>query len=228
MLVMKAWLETRWRVAGCFAYSFLVLALNYQNRHDPQPARVTGMLFPLLMVLTCAALTLAGSGVRSQAPAGFPDGLAESTEFTIALPVSRLRLLGVRAAVGLGETFAATVIVAALAWILFPSVRAIAAPADFARLVSFTLLWLTAPYCAALFFVTLLAEPLSFMCAGWALTLLVWLLHRAPPAVDLVRAIGPQSPLVTHRLPWPQMAACAGLALLLFWAAARVVRTREY
>ena len=227
MLVMKAWLETRWRLASIYGYSLIWLAFDYHNRHAPG-ADPGSTLLVLWMILTTFSMVLAGSGVRSQSPAGFPEGLTESTQFTIALPVSRMRLLLVRNAVGLLELLAVTVTVAGLTWSLIPSVRAFMTPADFARLVLTTLLWLTGPYCAALFSVTFLAEPFSFMCAGWALLLLLWLLHHIAPAVDIIRAFGPASPLITHRLPWPQLAACVTLALLLFLAAARVVQTREY
>lgn len=227
MLVMKACLETRWRLAAVCAYSLICLALNYPQ-HALPAARTQGVLIALWTILSCFVMTLAGTGVRSQAPVGFPEGLAESTQFTITLPVSRPRLLYVRAAVGLVEMLALTLILACLTWTLFPSVRAATTPGDFARLLLTTILWLAAPYCAALFFVTLLAEPLSLMCAGWSITLLLWLLHRSAPAVDIIRAFGQASPLITHRLPWSQIATCAGLTVVLFWAAVRVVQTREY
>lgn len=173
-------------------------------------------------------MPLAGSGVRSQAPIGFPEGLAGSTQFTISLPVTRLRLLAVRAAFGLAEAAVLTVIVGCLAWSLFPAVRASATPADFVRLVLTTLLFLTGPYCAHILFLTFLDEPLSSMCAGLAIFLLLLLLHHTVPAVDIGRALGPASPLITHRLPWSQMAASVGLSAILFVAAVRIVQTREY
>jgi hypothetical protein len=228
MLVMKAWLETRWRLAALFAYPLIFMALNYQSRNTAPTARIQPLLVLLWLVLSCFVMTLAGSGVRSQSPIGFPEGLAESTQFTMALPVSRLKLLAVRAGVGMFETLVATVVIACLVWRLFPSVRAGATPADFARLVLTTLLWLALPYCAALFFQSLLAEPLSLMCAGWMLTLVVWLLHRIAPAVAILRAFGSESPLNTHRVPWSQMATSAVIALILFWATVRVVQRREY
>ncbi len=228
MLVMKAWLETRWRLVAVFAWSFFFMAINYPGRHNPPAAKIHSVLLLLWLVLSSLALTLAGSGVKSQAPIGFPEGLAGSTQFTISLPVSRLRLLAVRAGIGMVETFAATVILSCVTWSLFPSVRASMTSADFARLGLTTLVWLTLPYSAALFFEALVPEPLSFICAGWTLTPLLWLLHRLAPAVDIIRAFGQASPLITHKLPWSQMAVSAGLAMILFLAAVRVVQTREY
>jgi hypothetical protein len=226
MLLIKNWLETRWRLTAIFGYLILFLAINYHNQAPGM--KVSNLLIPLWMILTFGVLTLAGGGVKTQSPAGFPEGLAESTQFTIALPVSRLRLVAVRAAVGLMETSAVTVIAACAAWNLFPVVRVSTTPADFARVLLTTLVWLTGPYCVALLFETLLAEPFSMVIAGLAFSLLLWLLHHIAPAVDVVRAFGQESPLITHRLPWPQMATSASVALILFVAAVRIVQTREY
>jgi hypothetical protein len=227
MLLMKGWLETRWRLAAAFTYLSICLAINCQSRNSPaaNPGRV---LVPLGIILAFGSLTFAGSGVKSQAPAGFPEGLAGSTQFTISLPVSRQRLLAVRAAIGMLEAVALAIFIGCLAWGLFPSVRASVTQADFVRLVLTVILFLTAPYCTAVFFVTILDEPLSMVVAGWTNMLLLWLLHRTAPAVDIVRAWGAESPLITHTLPWSQMATCAGLATIMFLAAVRMVQTREY
>jgi hypothetical protein len=66
------------------------------------------------------------------------------------------------------------------------------------------------------------------MYSSWSYMLLLWLLHRAGPAVDIVRAFLQESPLVTHRIPWPQMAVCAAISGMLLWASVRMVETREY
>ena len=60
------------------------------------------------------------------------------------------------------------------------------------------------------------------------MTVLLVLSKYVPAPVDIFRAWGPASPLITHRLPWSQMAASAGLATILFLAAVGVVQTREY
>ncbi|HLK69816.1 MAG TPA: hypothetical protein VKU19_40580 [Bryobacteraceae bacterium] len=225
MLLMKNWLETRWRVTATVVYVIAFLAIH---SHNPQPAEITHILIPLFMILTYGALTLAGAGVKTQSPIGFPEGLAESTQFTLALPVSRLRLMAVRVTVGMFEVSALTILTAGAAWALFSSLRASTTPADFVRVVLTTLLWLTGPYCAALLFETLLTEPFSMVVAGWVLMLLLWLLHRLAPAVDIMRGCFQASPLITHRLPWSQMATAAGMSLMLFLAAVWIVRAREY
>src|SRR5947209_2468133 len=97
VLAMKAWLETRWRLLAGFGFAAFFIAVNHQN------PSLRGMVIGLGTLLTIASMMLAGTGVKSQAPVGFPEGLAGSTQFTISLPVSRVRLLAVRAVVGLLE-----------------------------------------------------------------------------------------------------------------------------
>jgi hypothetical protein len=222
VLLMKAWMETRWRLLGVAMYVLIALAMRSLN-----PAG-TNVLTTLWFLLTFLAISLGGSGVRSQAPLGFSAGLAGSTQFTLSLPVSRLRLLVVRAAAGLVETAAATVAVACVTWALVPNLRQTAAPGDFARLVITTILFLSAPYCAHVFFTTWVEEPYSMAYATFTLMLLLFFGHRLAPAVDIIRAFGQASPLLTHRLPWPQLTASVMLALMLTCAAVEIVRRREY
>ena len=189
MLLMKAWLETRWRLLAAFVYLFICLAINYQSRNS---SSANGMLFALGTVLACGSLGLAGSGVKSQAPVGFPEGLAGSTQFTISLPVSRRKLLAVRTSVGMLEILVVTVITACLAWGLFPSLRASATLGDFTKLVLAAILFISGPYFAAVFFATFLDEPLSLVYGGWTITFLLWVCHRTAPAVDIIRSFGPR------------------------------------
>ncbi|HEY1338015.1 MAG TPA: hypothetical protein VGF59_10920 [Bryobacteraceae bacterium] len=227
-LAMKGWLETRWRLIGLIGGPPILLAIKYSARDDPRTAGAVLLL--MWLSLSCAMPLMAGSGVKSQAPThiSFPEGLAGSTQFTIALPISRKLLVFVRAGIGLFEAFVATVIVAVAVWELFPSVSRSIAPSDFVRLALTTLLWLPLPYCAALLFQAFLAEPLNFFPAGYGLTFLLWLLHKISPAVDVIRAFGAESPLLTHRLPLTQLATAELLAVSLLLAAVWAVQRREY
>jgi hypothetical protein len=227
MLVMKAWLETRWRLTALCVYLTAALVFNYRANQSPA-ANPRGFLILLWMLLATFVITLGGSGVKSQSPAGFPEGLAGSTQFTIALPVTRRRLLAVRTAVGLLEAFGVTIVLALLTWALFPSVRAAIAPADFTRAVAATLVFVVVPYSANVFFTTIVDEPLSLVYAGWTVTLVLWLLHHTIPSLDIVRAFTQSSPLLTHAFPWSQAATAATLATLFLYSAARLIQTREY
>jgi len=227
MLLMKAWLETRGRLLFTVIMLGVTIVANYTSG-NPGARNARGLLLILGSLLALGALQLAGSGIKSQAPIGFPEGLAGSTQFTISLPVTRLRLLAVRAGFGLLEIVILTVIVSCTAWSQLPWVRNSGTPADFARLVLVAIFFLLLPYCSAVLFATVIDEPFSMVCAGWTLILVLWALHRTPSALDIICAWGDQSPLITHTLPWPQIATCAGLASILFWTAAFIVRKREY
>jgi hypothetical protein len=227
MLWMKAWMETRWRLTALAVYMLISLAANYKSNQSPA-ANPHGVLLFLWVLLAMCVMMLGGSGVKSQSAIGFPEGLAGSTQFTISLPVSRRRLLAVRAVFGFFEAVAATLTFAGLTWALLPSVRASINPADFARLVLMTLLFLAGPYFAAVFFTAFVDEPLALVYAGWAFVLALWLLHKAGAAVDIMSSFTRSSPVVTHSLPWPQMATSAAVALIFLWGALRVVQTHEY
>jgi hypothetical protein len=227
MLAMKGWLETRWRLIG-FNLAVFCMAINYGSRLNPATGR--SVLVLLWMVLSSSMIMLAGSGIKSQAiiHISFPEGLAESTQFTISLPVSRTMLLTIRAGIGLLEAFVATVVIAGATWKLFPSISGSMTPADFVRLVFSTLLWLLVPYCAALLCHAFLAELWAFLLVGYGLTPLLWLLHKVSPAVDIIRIFGQASPALTHRLPLPQLATTVLLAMTLFLVTLWAVRRHEY
>lgn len=225
MLLLKAWLETRWRLALYFGACLLAIAAGH---HRSPPISSQSLLIMAGTFLAMLTLAVAGSGVKSQAPVGFPEGLAGSTQFTISLPVTRLRLLTVRAGFGLAETCVATAMVGLLLWQLFPSVRAGTTPADFAKLLLTAAVFLTLPYSAAILMGTFIDEPLSMVYAGWTTALMLWLAHKIAPAVDIVQAWGQASPLHTHAMPWSQLAACVVIASAMFVAAVRIVQAREY
>ena len=222
MLLTKAWMETRWRILGLAVCLLIALALNYRD-----PAG-TAVLTTAWFMLTFLAISLGGSGVNSQAPMGLSEGIAGSTQFTISLPVTRLRLLAIRASVGLMETAAVTALTAVLIWTLFPTTRQTTTPADFARLVLTTILFLTAPCCAHVFFSTWSEEPFSLAYAGGSLILVLLLCHHLTPGMDIIRAFGEASPLATHRLPWSQLMPSMIAAVILLLTAGLVVRRREY
>jgi hypothetical protein len=57
-----------------------------------------------------------------------------------------------------------------------------------------------------------------------------WILRHTPlPAsMDLFRAMGEASPLVSHTMPWQAMAFSLALGAFLFFVALNVVRRRQY
>jgi hypothetical protein len=222
VLLMKAWMETRWRLSALAVYLLIALTLNHRH------ATGTSVLTTAWFMLTFLAISLGGSGVNSQAPLGFSEGVAGSTQFTISLPVSRLRLFAVRTAVGLAETSAVTAVTGFFVWALFPAFHNFTTPSDFTRLALTTILFLIAPYCAHAFFSTWSDEPFSMAYAGFTVILLLLICHRLTPGLDIIGAFGQASPLQTHKLPWSQLTLSMISAVILSLAAIVVVRSREY
>jgi hypothetical protein len=65
------------------------------------------------------------------------------------------------------------------------------------------------------------------MIAFWAL----WALSNYAPfpaSANIFRAMGEGSPLLAHTMPWTAMAFSLELAAILFFAALKIVQTREY
>lgn len=120
MLWFKAWLETRWRVGFVAASILLVWVapfwLPLLGLRVPAgfPASKLWMAIHLGTVLLYifAAIFLAGSGINTQTTYAATSGFHPSMFFTLSLPVSRRRLLFVRAGIGALQT---SVLVAVMA-----------------------------------------------------------------------------------------------------------------
>ena len=103
MLWKKAWLETKFKFWLSLATVVLfVIALHSLRPKEPGPAVTAAAGFALatttLVVVICT--WLAGAGINTQPAFQASKGLHGSTLFTLVLPVSRLRLIAVRAAAG--------------------------------------------------------------------------------------------------------------------------------
>jgi hypothetical protein len=158
MLLWKAWIETRWRLAAAFVLPAAILCVNIGSSHS-ETNPITGIAWLLLV----SPVFLAGCGVIPQAPFGFPDGLAGSVYFTLSLPVSRLRLFAVRAVVGYVEIVGLVLLFACLSWLLFPSVQSGTSLFDLSKFVLAGLAFLAVLYSTALFFSVFVPDPFPGM-----------------------------------------------------------------
>ena len=228
MLWTKAWLETRWR----FLFSLAIPVFALITRHSKftlTPADVPRMLNSGSVLYAFAGIYLGGSGIQTQSSFRETRGLHVSTIFTLTLPVSRLRLLAVRAIMGLLETGVVIAIGICLTWMLYPLVRANSTPFDLLKLIIAVFAYATGFH----FFSVLLATFLdavwqlygSMLSIGvlWGLTALL-----APQSLNVFRIMTTNSPLATHVFPWAAVSVSCTLAVVFFLAAARVVKTREY
>jgi hypothetical protein len=222
MLWYKAWLETRWRA---LFFMLMMLVSLFQAHYQGHLKLGPGVLYILPVFWLMYPIVLAGSGIATDAPLQPVKGAQGSMYFTLALPVSRLRLLAGRALFGMAEVFAVIVAVSLVTAIAFPEIRNATTVADGCRYAVTVLLCCSGVYGLSTLFSTFLAQQWQI----WA-TMAVVLLFRLLVDKDffLFRALAQDSPLITHTLPWAAMGASLGLGALFFLAAARVVQTRQY
>jgi hypothetical protein len=236
MLWYKGWLETRLRIL--FVVGFMVFFLTMQHSAagsalTASAARRLVTTFvtttnPTLVMMACGIL--AGAGIATQPSFTMTKGLHGSTLFTLSLPVSRLRLLAVRASLGWMETAVVIGSFCCAWWFLSPPVRTMATGQEMFE-YGYTVL-----ACASMvyFLSVLLATFLDDQWRVWGTMLgcgaLAWLSYRVslPASMDIFRAMGKGSPLLAHAVPWSAMAFAVGLAAVLFFAALKIVQTREY
>ncbi len=229
MLWMKAWLETKWRflyALGLPLAMLLLFVLNGIGSTKPGPTMMTAISLSSIF----AALYLAGTGVKTQSPFQMTKGLQGSTYYTLSLPVSRLRLLVVRAGCGLLETTGINAIVIGLAWILFPLVRANSTALDLLKTILAAAVCTACIYFVSVCLATFLEDTwhifggILFVVVAW------WSLSRLSlrPSLNVFRFLGDASPLMTHTLPWPAMGTSLLVSAILFLCALKVVQSREY
>lgn len=226
MLWYKAWLETRWRALMPLV---MILFVIVQIRLGPgkihsRPDQAPGAIFLLF-----APLMLAGSGIKTEPVFQPIKGLHGSMYFTLSLPVSRRRLLGVRTGVGMLET-AAIIVLGCVAGGMFPELRGDASLADGLKYAVTVLLCCTGFYGLSTLLATFLDQVWQVWGSFAAVFLTRWLFSTIalPQSLDVFRAMGDSSPLITHMLPWAAMGVSLGAGALFFLAALRVVQTREY
>jgi hypothetical protein len=230
MLWMKAWLEIRWRIVFALGIVLAPLGGLYFKGRGSSPAEAgIAMTFVAFLWLFCAVV-LAGAGIRTQSPIQGTKGLHGSTQFTLSLPVSRFRLLTVRAGMGLAAVFGMISISSAVAWVFFPMIRANSTISDFIRWI-FTLCCVASLFHAISILTSIvLEENWQVWGTATAIGILKWLTLRfpPPPSLDVFRVMAEESPLLTHSLAWPAIAVSLTFAGIVFLAAAKVAEAHEY
>jgi hypothetical protein len=177
-----------------------------------------------------ASLTLAAAGITTQSSFQQTKGLHGSTLFTLSLPVSRLRLLAVRAGLGWLESASFLGVLCLVIWIVFPHVRGSLKPEEMAMYAATLIVCSLGIYSVPVLLATWL-DDLGRMLGSVPILAALWWLFRhtpLPASMDPFRAMGEASPLVAHTMPWMAMASSFGLAALLFFAALKIVQRREY
>jgi hypothetical protein len=231
MLWYKGWLETRLKllVTGVWMLWFL-----YLMHSGPPPAAKMVALVGILMTCNIAAgmvpIFLAGAGIMTQPAFQQTKGIHGSTLFTLSLPVSRLRLLTVRASLGWFLLAGLIALYCCGVWVAFPVLQTLASRAEMMEYAGTLIVGASLYYSLYVLLATFLEDMWRVFAGMFCLFGWRWVSkHTTLPAfMDTYRMMGDFSPLKTHHLPWSGIAFSIALSAVLFLVALKIVRVREY
>jgi hypothetical protein len=235
MLWYKGWLETRFRLLFVVGWAVVFLGLQHLGRTTTPGPGAKGQAFvlvmfsnPILVLAICALL--GGAGIVTQASLQATKGLHGSTLFTLSLPVSRFRLLAVRAGIGWLELVCVIAALCCGMWFASPAYRAVATPVEMMEYAATLVACASALYGLSVLLATFLDDQWRAWGTMIAAAALWWLsTHiKLPASANIFRAMREGSPLLTHTMPWTAMAFSLGLTAILSLAALKVAQTREY
>ena len=235
MLWYKAWLETRWRFVFMVGSILLIwltpLWLPFFGFRLPQgiPASNIWMGIHLgsVMLYIVAANFLAGSGVNSQTTYAATSGFHGSMFFTLSLPVSRRRLLFVRAGLGALLTSALVAILAGYTLFQKPGGANIFEALEYiVRSIACT----TAVYGFSVLMACVLDEMWQFYAAGffWMAFFLVQSRASFVAWISPLRGMSLFSYPSAAPFPWAPIVASLAFAGVCLCASVLVLQRKEY
>ncbi len=231
MLWYKNWLETRFRLIMPAA-TFALIVVELYSRGVPPAVQVTTMLLMLRFFSALAAVFLAGAGVRTQGGRWMSKVAPGSMFYTLSLPVSRWRLLAVRASLGMIETTVVTVAMCCLVWAMFPIFKTQATLGDAALSGLIISIGVAGFYSISVVASAFLGDIWQTWASGLVIAALAWIWSagRLPVSWDVYRTPVSASPLFSsaHVMPWHAMGISLVVAAVLLAVAWRVIESREY
>jgi len=236
MFWYKAWLETKFKFLLAIAFMVFCFVVFYLMRIAPRttpapPAPSLAAIFGLTFTVFAVILYtwLAGAGINTQPSFQATKGLHGSTLFTLSLPVSRLRLLAIRASIGWLEMVGGILVWCYGCWLIL--LMASVSATDMLEYVVALIVCASSLYFLSVLLGTFLDDQWRMYITGMVSGAL-WMLCtfvRVPASVNIVRAImGESSPLIAHTMPWMAMLFSLGLATVFALGALKIVQLREY
>jgi len=233
MLWYKAWLETRWRFGFLVGMILMVwlapLWISATGVHSGVPAarQWMGIQLGSVLLYIFTAIYLAGSGVNSQTIYAATSGFHGSMLFTLSLPVSRRRLLFVRA--GLGAILTCILVAIMAGYILFlrpEATSAIEAAVYLTRVIVCTM----AVYAVSVLLACVLDEMWQFtgVCFLWVAVFLLQSRFEMLSRVSPLRGMSLNCYPITAPMPWAPVVTSAVLAGILLYASVLVLQRKEY
>jgi hypothetical protein len=176
------------------------------------------------------AVMVSGAGIVTQPAFQATKGLHGSMYFTLSLPVSRLRLFAVRASLGWLEMMGGIALICGGIWALLQRFGESRTPLEMGEYSVVLIVFATAIYAIPVLLSTFLDDQWRVFGSAFCIGGLLWLSERSfvPTSLNIFRALGPDSPLLTHVMPWTAVAGAIALAAILLFAAVKIVQGREY
>lgn len=235
MLWCKSWLETRYRVVLMVGMTVVMLAMQHSSIESMWTKRdahgvVLGLTYFLELYPLVTFLVFGGAGITTQTMRA-TKGLHGSMQYTLALPASRLRMLAVRAGIGWVEGAGIIGAVCCVLWRLYPAMRTVGTPREMVEYAGTLIACASCAYFLSVLLATFLDDQGRAFVSMFVVLVMWWLAVRGqqfPVAVDIFRAMGKASPLLTHTVSWEPIWFSIGLSVVLFVAALQVARLREY
>jgi len=252
MLFQHAFLETRWRfLIGLvlLPVSAAFVALSYpqvtalSQSVIPAPGTALGREIAEAMELSKTyggyvwsqwfqqnGAQLAGLFAAIIGTGGLLSQTAASRLFTLSLPVSRERLLAARAAAGLGQMLALTVVPALVIVLVSPLVGRSFPLLDALAYALCAFVGSAVFFSVAFFFSSLFgsvwAPIVLTLCAGAALGALDRI--TGADRFSLIRMVHGESYFRGHGLPWPMLAVSLAVSATLLYAGTRLVARQDF
>lgn len=251
MLWYKSWLETRWRfliglvLLLCSAAATLLTYPQIVKLLPLTPAKVSGMFAQriresielsreyrgfvwshwfrenLSQWATLFAVLLGTAGVFSQSSGAL---------FTLSLPVSRARLLGIRAATALAELFLIVFVPSLLIPLLSPAIGQSYSTGSALIHSACLFVAISVFFSVSFLLSTIFDDPwrplLIALAIAFVLALIDQVLDR--PAFSVYRVMSAESYFRNGHLPWGGLLASAAASALLVWAAVVNFARREF
>jgi hypothetical protein len=235
MFWYKGWLETRFKLLFLLVFATFLLFFQHsvRNATTPPGGKNPALAFvmvstPSLVLMLCAIL--GGAGMATQPSFQASKGLHGSMLFTLSLPVSRFRLLAIRASIGWLEVAGVVVLLCCGMWLVSPVFRAMSTFAEMMEYAGTLIVCGSTFYCLSVLLATFLDDQWRAWGTMSASVALWWVSAHAPmpTSANIFYAMREGSPLLAHTVPWSAMAFSLVSAGILFFAAMKVVQTREY
>ena len=226
MLWYKAWLETRWRFVFMIGFMLLVW-LGPPLLGTPVGREWLALQLGSALLYCIAAFFLAGAGINTQTRYCATPGFHSSMLFTLSLPVSRRRLLFVRAGLGAIETCVFVAMMAGLTLFWGPgATSALQAILYGTRAIVCTM----AVYALSVLLACVLDEMWQFTGAilCWSAVFLLQSRSVVVSRISPLRGMSLISYPATAPIPWLPVVTSVALTAVLLYTSVLVLQRKKY